>query len=80
MNLELPVGANEATARGLADLVAYEEEAMARFNVGEAPPAIDEFLAELRQDSRPIEVVTPDAEWVGNLDTYYKNFAAALSK
>lgn len=43
---------------------------MAHCDVGEVPPPIDDFLAALRRDSRPIEAVTPDAEWVGKLDTY----------
>ena len=78
MRLELPEGADEATAMGLADLVAYEEEAMARLERKEAVPDITDFLAELRKQERKVEFVQPDPEWVDKLDTYYGNFVAAL--
>ena len=80
MDLELPEGAGEATARGLADLVAYEEEAMARVNLGETPPPIEAFLAELRPAPRPYTTVPPDRKWVGKLDVHYQKFVAALAQ
>ncbi len=79
LSLELPEGADEATGRGLADLAAYEEEAVARRDAGEPPPPIEEFLAELRKVPRPVNLVSPDPQWVQKLDKYYEKFAAALN-
>lgn len=79
LQLEIPEGAEEATARGLADLIAYEEEAMARRDRDEAPPPIQDFLAELRTKPRPFHVVSPEAAWVEKLDAHYRKFVAALS-
>ena len=79
MDLQLPDGADEATARGLADLVAFEEEAMARAALGQAAPRIDEFLSELRKGPRDFEPVTPDTDWVEQLDVHYHKFVKALS-
>jgi sugar (pentulose or hexulose) kinase len=78
MDLELPEGADEATARGLADLIAYDEEAAARRERGENVPEPEAFLDELRQTARPCEVVKPDGDWVDKLDKYYAKFVRAL--
>lgn len=79
LNLELPEGADEATARGLADLIAYEEESAARRERGEKAPKVEAFLDELRETARPCETVKPDAAWVGRLDEYYAKFVDALT-
>lgn len=78
LTLEVPQGASEATARGLADLIAYEEEAMARVEQGGPAPDIDQFLTELRPAARPTKKIAPNRDWTAKLDEYYAKFARAL--
>lgn len=79
MTVEVPEGADEATALGLAQLIAYEEEAMACRREGKTPPPIDAFLAEVRGPGPATRKIPPVSdEWVKKLDAQYQRFVQML--